>query len=47
MTLIVALIFKNEEGARILSRITINDNVILKNQTFPNTEVKNENEIEK
>lgn len=44
---IVALIFKNDEGARILSRITINDNVILKNQTFSNTEVKNENEIEK
>ena len=31
---IVALIFKNKNSVRVLSRITINDNVILKNQSY-------------
>ncbi len=36
---IIALIFKNEKELRVLSRINIKDNVILKNQSFSNTDV--------
>jgi hypothetical protein len=42
---IVALIFKNQNDIRILSRITIKDNVVLKNQTFPKIDLKKENQI--
>jgi len=33
------LIFKNENEVRVLSRININDNIILKNESFSNTDV--------
>ncbi len=36
---IIALIFKNENEVRVLSRININDNIILKNESFSNTDV--------
>ena len=42
---IIALIFKNEKEVRILSRISINDNVILKNQSFSNIDINDENNI--
>ena len=43
---IIALIFKNEKGARVLSRITMTDNVVLKNQTFLNTDINDLDQIE-
>jgi len=43
---IVALIFKNENKVRILSKISINNEVILKNQTFPNINIENKIEAE-
>tara|TARA_Y100000992_G_scaffold88252_1_gene56792 strand:- start:3540 stop:4616 length:1077 start_codon:yes stop_codon:yes gene_type:complete len=42
---IVALIFKNQNDIRILSRIDIKDNVVLKNQTFSKIDLKKENQI--
>ena len=42
---IVALIFKNQKDLRILSRITIKDNVVLKNQTFSNINLKKDDQI--
>ncbi len=39
---IVALVFKNEKTLRILSRISINGNLVLKNQSFSNINIKNE-----
>ncbi len=38
---IIALIFKNEQEIRILSRITIKENVIIRNQSFLNTDLNN------
>ena len=38
---IIALIFKNEKELRVLSRITVKDTVILKNQTFSDINLKN------
>ena len=38
---IIALIFKNEKELRVLSRITVKDSVILKNQTFSNINLRN------
>ena len=39
---IITLIFKNEKKVRILSRITVNDKVILKNQSFLNINIEND-----
>ncbi len=44
---IIALIFKNDMEIRILSRISISNNVILKNQSFSNIDLQNEKQIEK
>ena len=44
---IIALIFKNQKELRILSRITIKDNINLKNQTFSNIDLNNEQKIQK
>ena len=41
------MIFKNEKEIRVLSRILFNDNLILKNQTFSNTDIKNKEHIKK
>ena len=43
---IVALIFKNKDEIRILSRITDRDNTILKNDTFSEINLDNTNDIE-
>ena len=42
---IIALIFKNEKELRVLSRITVKDSVILKNQTFSDINLKNTDHI--
>ena len=39
---IIALIFKNEKNIRILSRISISNNEILKNLSFSDLDIKNE-----
>jgi len=41
---IVALIFKNKKGIRILSKIAVNDNIVLKNLTFSDIDFDNEND---
>ena len=43
---IIALIFKKEKDLRILSRITIRDEIILKNQTFKSLALSNQEQIE-
>ena len=42
---IITLIFRNEMEIRILSRITIKENVILKNQSFSNIDIDNLNDL--
>ena len=42
---IIALIFKNDKEFRILSRITINENVALKNQSFSSIDFDNDEEL--
>ena len=42
---IIALIFKNEDELRVLSRITVKDDVILKNQSFFNIDLKNKDHV--
>ncbi len=42
---IIALIFKNEKGIRILSRITLDGSMTLKNQSFTNMSFENEESI--
>ena len=43
---IIDLIFKKEKDLRILSRITIRDEIILKNQTFKSLALSNQEQIE-
>ena len=43
---IIALIFKNENQVRILSRITVNGEIKLKNQSFDNINFDNKEEID-
>ena len=42
---IITLIFRNEMEIRILSRITIKENVILKNQSFSNIDIDNSDNL--
>tara|TARA_B100001057_G_scaffold181109_1_gene181828 strand:+ start:9032 stop:10108 length:1077 start_codon:yes stop_codon:yes gene_type:complete len=42
---IIVLIFKNEKNVRILSRISIKNNVILKNNSFIDIDIKNDDEV--
>ncbi len=44
---IIPLIFLNKEEVRILSRISIKDKVILKNQSFSNTNINDNDQVEK
>ena len=44
---IITLIFKNENKVRTLSRITIKDKVILKNQSFSNIDINNSEQVVK
>ena len=43
---IISLIFKNDNQVRVLSRITVNKEVFLKNQTFSNLNISNQDNIE-
>jgi len=42
---IITLIFKNQNEVRTLSRITIKDNIILKNQSFLNMDISNNDQV--
>ena len=44
---IIALIFKNEKEVRVLSKVIISDNVILKNQSFDNINISDLSEVDK
>ena len=44
---IIALIFKKNNDLRVLSRISIKDNVILKNQLFSNIDLGNQDSVKK
>ena len=44
---IVALIFKNDKDLRVLSKISIQKNIILKNQTFLDVDINNKEQISK
>ena len=43
---IVTLFFKNENEIRVLTRISISDNIVLKNQSFLNTNLDNVEELD-
>ena len=43
---IIALIFKNENQVRVLTKIDIADNIILKNQSFNNTNINRIKQVE-
>lgn len=43
---IVSLIFKNDNEVRVLSRISTNKDVVLKNQTFANLDISNSDDLE-
>ena len=43
---IITLIFKNDKEVRVLSRIMIKDNVILKNQSFNSIDLENDKQME-
>ena len=42
---IISLIFKNKKEIRVLSRIITNKNIVLKNQTFSNINIDNQDEV--
>ena len=44
---IITLIFKNQDGLRILSRITHNENIVLKNQSFFQKDIIEEEQVKK
>jgi hypothetical protein len=43
--IIIALIFKNEKEVRVLSKISINETMQLKNQSFDNTDITNNQQV--
>ncbi len=43
---IIVLFFKNQKKIRILSRITVNDNIVLKNLSFPDLDFENKKKRE-
>ena len=43
--IIVALIFKNEKEVRVLSKISINETMQLKNQTFDNADIADDDQV--
>ena len=42
---IIALIFKSDEELRILSKISLNNNIILKNETYPYIDINNSKQV--
>ena len=43
---IIALVFKDSEKIRVLSKIITKDNIVIKNDTFLNIDLRNEQKIE-
>ena len=43
---IIALIFKNQKNIRILSKIAVGDNIVLKNLTFSDIDFNNEDKLQ-
>ena len=43
--IIIALIFKNEKELRVLSKISINETIQLKNQSFDNTDIMDDDQV--
>ena len=44
---IISLIFKDSDGLRVLSRITYNNNLVIKNKSFPLKDLSDENQVDK
>jgi hypothetical protein len=44
---IVSLVFKNEKGIRVLSRVTIKDKIFITNKLYLNLDLNNENQLSK
>ncbi len=44
---IIALIFKNDKEIRVLSRITVKNNIVLKNQSFSDIDLENKQQVVK
>ena len=44
---IISLIFKDSDGLRVLSKITYNNNLIIKNKSFPLKDLSDENQVDK
>ena len=44
---IISLIFKDKDGLRVLSRITYNNNVVIKNKSFPLKDLNDKEQINK
>ena len=44
---IIALFFKNDKDLRVLSKITLKNNIVIKNQSFLNVDLQNEENIKK
>ena len=44
---IIALFFKNEKDLRVLSKITLKKNMVIKNQSFLNIDLKDDENIQK
>ena len=42
---IIALFFKNDKDLRVLSKITLKNNMVIKNQSFLNVDLKNDKNI--
>ena len=42
---IVSLIFKDEVGLRVMSRITYNNNVVIKNESFPSKDLNDKDQV--
>ncbi len=44
---IISLIFKDSDGLRVLSKITYNNNLVIKNKSFPLKDLSDENQVDK
>lgn len=44
---IISLIFRNKDGLRVLSKITYNNNVVIKNESFPLRNLNDKDQINK
>ena len=44
---IISLIFKDKVGLRVMSRITYNNNVVIKNKSFPSKDLNDKNQVNK